>query len=87
MKTTTLAVLSAFLMSAASPVFAMSHQERLACAWTAGNCFDEAKLLEMRITEIKDEIRKNAYGSPEEVKKLEKKLQAAMDRLEKIESN
>ncbi|MFA7406168.1 MAG: hypothetical protein WC007_19400 [Pelobacteraceae bacterium] len=87
MKTTTLAVLSALLMSAAGPVFAMSHQERLACAWTAGNCFDEAKLLEKRITEIKKEIQQNANGSPEEAKKLEKKLQEAMDRLQRIEDN
>ena len=87
MKTTTLAVMSALLMSAAGPVFAMSHQERLACAWTAGNCFDEAKLLEKRITEIKKEIQMNANGSPEEVKKLEKKLQEATDRLQRIESN
>lgn len=87
MKTTTLAVLSALLMSVAGPVFAMSHQERLACAWTAGNCFDEAKLLEKRITEIKKEIQMNANGSPEEVKKLEKKLQEATDQLQRIESN
>ncbi|MDO9307762.1 MAG: hypothetical protein Q7V04_01715, partial [Deltaproteobacteria bacterium] len=69
----------------ASPVFAMSHQERLACAWTAGNCFDEAKILEKRITEIKDEIQKSGNGSPDEVKKLENKLQEAMDQLKKVE--
>lgn len=87
MKTTTLAVLSAFLMSAAGPVFAMTHQERIACAWTAGNCFDEAKLLEKRITEIKKEIQMNANGSPEEVKKLEIKLQETMAELARIEDN
>ncbi len=87
MKTTSLVVMSAFLMSAASPVFAMSHQEQLACAWTAGNCFDEAKILEKRITEIKDEIQKNTNGSPEELKVLEKKLQETKDQLERIKSN
>jgi len=85
MKTTTLAVLSALLMSTAGPVFAMSHQERLACAWTAGNCFDEAKILEKRITEIKSEIQKK-NGSPEEVKKLDKKLQDAIDDLKRVEN-
>jgi len=79
--------MSAFLMSAASPVFAMSHQEQLACAWTAGNCFDEAKILEKRITEIKDEIQKNTNGSPEELKVLEKKLQETKDQLKRIKSN
>jgi len=79
--------MSAFLMSAASPVFAMSHQEQLACAWTAGNCFDEAKILEKRITEIKDEIQKNTNGSPEELKVLGKKLQETKNQLERIKSN
>jgi len=87
MKTTSLVVMSAFLMSAAIPVFAMSHQERLACAWTAGNCLDEAKILEKKITEIKSEIQKSGNGSPDEVKKLEKKLQEAMDQLKRIEDN
>lgn len=85
MKTTALAVLSALLMSAAGPVFAMSHQEQLACAWTAGNCFDEAKILEKRITEIKNEIQKNTNGSPEELKVLEKKLQDTMNELKRVE--
>jgi len=86
MKTTSLVVMSAFLMSAASPVFAMSHQERLACAWTAGNCFDEAKILEKRITEIKNEIAKNTNSSPDELKKLENKLQDTMDELKQVEN-
>ncbi|HIJ97346.1 MAG TPA: hypothetical protein HPP94_16750 [Desulfuromonadales bacterium] len=87
MKTSALVVLSAFLMSVAAPVFAMTHQEQLACAWTAGNCLDEAKILEKKIAEIKSDIRKSANSSPEEVKKLEKKLQEAMDRLERVERN
>jgi hypothetical protein len=86
MKTTALAVLSALLMSAAGPVFAMSHQERLACAWTAGNCLDRGKLLEQRVMEIKNEIAKNTNGSPDEVKKLEKKLHEAMDELKRVEN-
>lgn len=87
MKTTALAVLSALLMSTAGPVFAMTHQERIACAMTAGNCFDEAKLLEKRITEIKKEIQMNANGSPEDVKKLEKMLREAMNQLQRIKNN
>jgi Skp family chaperone for outer membrane proteins len=86
MKTTTLVVMSAFLMSAAGPVFAMSHQEQLACAWTAGNCFDEAKILEKKITEIKSEIQKSGNGSPDELKKLENKLQDTMDELKRVEN-
>lgn len=85
MKTSALVVMSVFLMSVANPVFAMSHQERLACTWTAGNCLNEAKILEKRITEIKSEIQKNANGSPEELKVLEKKLRESKGQLERIE--
>ena len=85
MKTSALVVMSAFLMSAAVPVFAMTHQEELACAMTAGNCLDRGKLLEQRIVEIKHEIAKNTNGSPEEVKKLDKQLQNAMDELKRVE--
>ncbi|HBG04154.1 MAG TPA: hypothetical protein DDY22_01030 [Geobacter sp.] len=84
MKTSALVVMSAFLMSAASPVFAMTHQQQLACAWTAGNCFDEAKILEKQIAEIKNEIQKKTNVSPEEVKILEKKLQNTMGELKRV---
>lgn len=86
MKTSALVVMSAFLMSAAVPVFAMTHQEKQACAMTAGNCLDRGKLLEQRIMEIKNEMAKNANGSPEEVKKLDRKLQDAMDELKRVEN-
>jgi len=85
MKTSALVVMSAFLMSAAVPVFAMTHQEKLACAMTAGNCLDRGKLLEKRIMVIKNEIQKTANTSPEEVKKLEKKLQDTLGELKRVE--
>ena len=85
MKTTALVVTSALVMSAAVPVFAQSHQQQLACAWTAGNCLDEAKILKKRIMEIKNEIAKHADNSSEEVNKLEKKLQDAMGELKRVE--
>jgi len=86
MKTTTLVVMSAFLMSTAGPVFAMSHQEKLACTMTAGNCLDRGKLLEKRIMEIKNEIAQNTNGSQEEVEKLDRKLQDAIDELKRVEN-
>lgn len=85
MKKSALVVMSAFLMSAAVPVCAMTHQEKLACAMTAGNCLDRGKLIEKRIIELKNEIAKNTNGSPEEAKILEKKLQDATDELKRVE--
>ncbi len=63
--------MSAFLMSVAVPVFAMTHQQRIACAMTAGNCLDEAKALEKEIMEIKNEIKMHANESPEYINKME----------------
>lgn len=71
MKTIALVVMSAFLMSVAVPVFAMTHQQRIACAMTAGNCLDEAKALEKEIMEIKNEIKMHANESPEYINKME----------------
>jgi septal ring factor EnvC (AmiA/AmiB activator) len=85
MKTSVLIVTSAFVMSAAVPAFAQSHQQQLACTWTAGNCLDEAKILEKRILQIKNEIANNANNSSEEAKKLEKKLQDATGELKRVE--
>lgn len=85
MKTSALVVMSAFLMSLAVPVFAMTHQEKLACAMTAGNCLDRGKLIEKRIVGIKNEMAKNTNGSPEEVRKLDKQLQNVMDELKRVE--
>lgn len=85
MKTKAFLTSSALLIFAANPVFAMTHQERLACRWTAGNCLDESKILEKRIAKIEKDLKDRASRSPEEVKTLEKKLQDTKDRLEKVE--
>ncbi|MEI6207060.1 MAG: hypothetical protein WCP20_09775 [Desulfuromonadales bacterium] len=86
MKTSALAVTLAFLVPAAGPVFAQSHQEQIICAMTAGNCLDRAKIIEKRIMDIKTEIAKNVNVSPEEAKKLDKKLQDTMGELKRVEA-
>jgi esterase/lipase len=87
MKTGALVVMSAFLMSAAGQVFAWTNQDQLACELAQVNCPVETKSLVKRTTEIKNEIKKSANGPPEEIKKLEKMLQDAMDQLKKIADN
>ena len=84
MKTGVLVVMSAFLMSAAAPVFALTPQEKVICAMSAGNCLDEEKNLEKQVVEIRNEINKVASISPDEMKKLENKLRNTLDRLGKI---
>ena len=85
MKTSGFLTMSGLLLFAANPVFAMTHQQRLACTWTAGNCLDESKILEKRIQKIEKDIKDSAGRSLEEVKKLEKTLQDTKDQLERVE--
>ena len=87
MKTGALVVMSAFLMSTAGPVFAWTNQDQLACEVAQVNCPVEAKSLEKEATGIKSEIKRSANDSPEEMKKLKKMLQDAMDQLARIEGN
>jgi len=84
MKTSALVVMMAFLMSAAVPVFAMTHQERLACAMTAGNCLDDEKNLEKQKVEIKNGTNKGSINSSDEIKKPEKKPRNTLERLDNI---
>jgi len=56
MKTRALLVMSAFLLSAAGPVFAWTNQDQLACEVAQVNCPAEAKSLEPRATAIKGAI-------------------------------
>lgn len=84
MKTTLFLTMSALLLSTVNPVFAMTHQQRLACTWMAGNCLDESKFLEKGIAKIEKETKDSASRSPEEVKKLEKTRQDTKDQLERV---
>ena len=86
MKKLAIIALSAFLTAAALPVYADTAQEKETCAIAADNCLNKAVLLQERISKLKAEINKgDARHSPEEMKKLEQKLQDAMDQLDRME--
>ncbi len=56
MKTSILIVMSAFLLSATVPVYALTNQE-LACQLAQVGCPTEVKSFEPRITEWKSEMK------------------------------
>jgi len=85
MKTSALMVMAMFLMSAAVPVLAKeTPQDKFICELAVHNCLNKTELLEKRIEKLQKEIKSGNKYSPEELKKLERKLQDAIDQLEKI---
>ena len=85
MKTSALvAVLAAFLMSAAVPVFADTAQEKATCAISANTCLTKAEVVEKRMKRMRGEIKKGATYSSEEMKVLEQKLQDVIDQMDKM---
>lgn len=85
MRMSAMVLLSAFLMSAASPVFATTPEEKVICNLAAQNCLDKSKILEKRIKKIQKDLKSGKSYSPEEMKMLEQKLQETMDQLDKVE--
>ncbi len=86
MKKLAIIVLSAFLTAAALPVYADTAQEQETCAIAANNCLNKADILQKRINRLKAQISKGEKKySMEEMKMLEKKLQEAMDQLDRVE--
>ncbi len=86
MRTSVVVLMAAFLMSSAMPALAQTAQEEETCAISAGTCLDKVVILEKRIKKLKAEIKSGKVKtSEEEMKMLEKKLQDAIDQLNKIE--
>lgn len=89
MMRSTVVALVALLMSAAVPVLATENpsQEKVICNLASKNCVSRVQTLEKKIKKLNTEIRKgNKQYSPEELKKLEMKLQEAQDQLDRVES-
>jgi hypothetical protein len=78
--------MSAFLMSAAVPAFALDASEQARCNISAHSCFNLTENLQTRITKLKVEIAKGEGNyTAAEMKMLELKLQEAMDQFDKVE--
>lgn len=89
MKRCTMLALVALLMTATVPVLATEdpNQEKVICDLASKNCVSRVQTLEKRIQKLNREVKKgNRKYSPEELKKLEMKLQEAQDQLDRVES-
>jgi F0F1-type ATP synthase epsilon subunit len=86
MKKSAIIAMAALLISAAVPAIAQNAQEQAVCNISAKTCLNKAEILEKRIEKLNAEVKKGDKNySPEEMKKLEQKLQDAQDQLDKIE--
>ncbi|WP_298437901.1 hypothetical protein [Geobacter sp.] len=87
MKKSAILVCSALFLATSVPVPAQqSHQEKVACDLAAQNCLNRIQIIQKRIKKLNTEIKKgSAKYSPEELKKLEDKLQETQDLLDKLE--
>jgi tRNA A37 threonylcarbamoyladenosine dehydratase len=86
MKKSAIIALAAFLISAAVPAFALDAQEQAVCNISAKTCLNKAEILQKKIKKLNAEVKKgDKKFSAEEMKKLEQKLQDAIDQLDKVE--
>jgi len=87
MKNIAIIAMAALLISAAVPSIAQDAQEKVVCNISAKTCLNKVDILQKRIKKLNAEIKKgNRNYSAEEMKKLELKLQEAMDQLDKVEA-
>jgi len=87
MKKSAIIAMAALLISAGAPAIAQDAQERAICNISAKTCLNKAEILQKRIKKLNADIKKgNKNYSVEEMKKLEQKLQEAMDQMDKLEA-
>lgn len=87
MKRIGIAIMAAFIMSAALPAFAanMTKEEKNQCLLASKGCADEVDSIQQKIRKLNKEIKKgNRVYSDEEIRKLEQKLKEANDLLDDL---
>lgn len=87
MKKSTLMILATCMLSATMPAYAQqTNEEKVICNLAAQNCLNKAEILQKRIKKLKGEVKKGTKTySPEELKKIEQKLQETEDLLDQVE--
>ncbi len=86
MKKIVLMLCAALLVSASMPVFSQTPEEKVICNLAAQNCLNKVDILQKKVKKLKAEVNKGTKKySPEDLKKIEQKLQETMDLLDKVE--
>ncbi len=80
-------ILVALTLAATVPAFAeQTNQEKVICQLASKNCLGQADVIQQRMKKMNADIQKGTKSyPPEELKKLEQKLQEARDLLDKLE--
>lgn len=87
MKRIGIAIMAAFIMSAALPAFAanMTKEEKNQCLLASKGCADEVDSIQQKMRKLNKEIKKGKrVYSDEEIRKLEQKLKEANDLLDDL---
>ncbi|ABQ24325.1 hypothetical protein [Geotalea uraniireducens] len=87
MKRIGIAIMAAFVMSAALPAFAadMTKEEKNQCLLASKGCTDEVDSIQQKIGKLNKEIKKGKrVYTDEEIRKLEQKLKEANDLLDDL---
>ena len=88
MKKIAIAVIAAAVTSMSMPALSQqSHQEKISCELAAQNCLNQVDILQKRVKKLNTQIKKGIKTySPEELKKLEQKLQETKELLDKLDA-
>ncbi len=87
MRKIAVAVMAAFMLTAALPAMAqMTKEEKDQCLLASKNCLNEVDSIQKRIKKLQTEIKKGKkVYTAEELKKLEDKLKEVKDVLKELE--
>ena len=88
MKNCIVMFIAALMLSATMPAYSQeTHQEEVSCELAAKNCLNRVDILQKRVRKLNAEVKKGAKTySPEDLQKIEQKLQETKDLLDKIET-
>jgi hypothetical protein len=88
MKKNAIMLIAALMLSATMPAYSQdTHQEEVSCELAAKNCLSRVDILQKRIKKLNAEVKKGTKTySPEDLQKIEQKLQETKDLLDKIEA-
>ncbi len=89
MKKSIIVLIAALLLSPAGYIFAQqTHEEKVICELAAKNCLNRIEIMQKKIKKLNEQIKKGSKAySPEELKKLDQKLQETKEQLDKLESS
>ena len=87
MKKSVIIIIATLILAVTMPVYSQqTSEEKVICNLAAQNCLNKADILQKRIKKLNAEVKKGTGKySPEDLKKIDQKLQETKDLLDKME--